>query len=444
MSHQQGHKSALELLQKEAVEFLRLQFTDLLGSIKHVEVPLSQFESALGGDVVFDGSSLQGFARVAESDVLLSPDLDTLRIFAESPEEPKMARVVCDIHHLDDTPFPACPRSCLKKVLAEAADLSYGAMVAPEIEFFLFQRNPENEPTTETRDTGSYFDLAPLDQGEQTRRDLMKSLSSLGVEAGAVHHEVSPGQHEVDLPFAEALRTADNISTFRVIARRVASARGLHATFMPKPVYGKEGSGMHLHLYLTRGNANAFLPADPDTGLSQVGRYFVGGLLRHARGFTLITNPLINSYKRLVTGFEAPTHSVWSEQNVNPLVRVPPGHGSSPHCEVRSPDPACNPYLALAVILKAGLEGVKEKIDPGPPVNKDIYGMSARERGRLSVDPLPVDLHEALRAFQKDKIIQETLGKEINHHLLEAHKALWTEYLQQVHPWELDKYLAYY
>ena len=435
---------ALKLLKKESVEFLRLQFTDLLGSIKDVEVPQSQFESALGGEVIFDGSSLQGFARGAESDLLLSPDLDTLRVFEETPEGPKMSRVVCDIRNLDRTPFEICPRSRLKKVLEEASEMGFQFMVAPEIEFFLFQRNPDDEPTTQTRDTGSYFDLAPLDQGDQARRGIIRTLSTLGIEAEAVHHEISPGQHEVDLPFSDAVQTADNIGTFRVIARRVALSHGLHATFMPKPIFGKEGSGMHAHLYLKQGEENAFAVSEGQTGLSQVGLYFVGGLLRHARGFTLVTNPLINSYKRLIAGFEAPTHSIWSEQNVNPLVRVPPGHTTSARCEVRSPDPACNPYLALAVILKAGLAGIKNQIDPGPPVNKDITRMSARERGRLSVDPLPIDLHEATRAFQKDKLLQEALGKEIYRHLLEAHNSLWTEYTKQVHPWELEKYLATY
>ena len=435
---------ALKLLKKESVEFLRLQFTDLLGSIKDVEVPQSQFEPALGGGVIFDGSSLQGFARGAESDLLLTPDLDTLRVFEEVPGGPKMARVVCDIQKLDHTPFEVCPRSRLKKVLEEASEMGFQFMVAPEIEFFLFQRNPDDEPTTQTRDTGSYFDLAALDQGDQARRGIIKTLSALGIEAEAVHHEISPGQHEVDLPFCEAVQTADNIGTFRVIARRVALSHGLHATFMPKPIFGKEGSGMHLHLYLKRGEENAFAVSEGQMGLSQVGLYFVGGLLRHARGYTLVTNPLINSYKRLIAGFEAPTHSVWSEQNVNPLVRVPPGHSTSARCEVRSPDPACNPYLALAVILKAGLVGIKNQINPGPPVNKDIYGMSARERGRLSVDPLPIDLHEATRAFQKDKLLREALGKEIYRHLLEAHNSLWIEYTKQVHPWELEKYLATY
>ena len=322
--------------------------------------------------------------------------------------------------------------------------MGFQLMVAPEIEFFLFQRNPDDEPTTQTRDTGSYFDLAPLDQGDQARRGIIRTLSTLGIEAEAVHHEISPGQHEVDLPFSDAVQTADEIGTFRVIARRVALSHGLHATFMPKPIFGKEGSGMHLHLYLKQGEENAFAVSEGQTGLSQVGLYFVGGLLRHAGGFTLVTNPLINSYKRLIAGFEAPTHSIWSEQNVNPLVRVPPGHSTSARCEVRSPDPACNPYLALAVILKAGLAGIKNQIDPGPPVNKDITRMSARERGRLSVDPLPIDLHEATRAFQKDKLLQEALGKEIYRHLLEAHNSLWTEYTRQVHPWELEKYLATY
>ncbi len=448
MGAQAERTEARKLLKREGVEFLRLQFTDLLGSTKHVEVPERQFGAALSGEVIFDGSALQGFARGAEADLLLHPDLETLRIFHESPQRsspgPKMARVVCDIHNLDHIPFQSCPRSCLKKAVAEAAMFGYALQVAPEIEFFLFHRNQRDEPTTETQDTGSYFDLAPTDEGEQTRHDLLKALGEVGIEIEGVHHEISPGQHEVDLPFAGPVETADNIGTFRLTARRLALGRGLHATFMPKPVFGKEGSGLHLHLYLTEKGENAFGSPNGKFGLSEVGLYFVGGMLRHARGFTLITNPLINSYKRLISGFEAPTHSVWSEQNVNPLVRVPAGHGASPRCEVRSPDPACNPYLALAVLLKAGMEGIKNQTDPGPPVNKDIYRMSARERGRLSVDPLPLDLQEALRAFQKDKTVQEALGKEICRHLTEAHRTLWSEYTQRVHPWELEKYLAYY
>ena len=439
-----NQSEALNQLLEEKVEFLLLQFTDILGSIKTVEIPGNKFEVALAGDVAFDGSALEGFHRTIESELLLHPDLDTLRISPPIAGETRTARLICDVHNIDHTPFDGCPRTRLKKVLQLLEEKGYIILVSPEIEFFLFLKDAHSKPTTRTDDPGSYFDLVPMDKGEETRRMIVSELRATGFMVEAGHHEIAPGQHEIDLKEGPALNIADVIATLRMISRAVAAAQGLHATFMPKPVYGKDGSGMHLHIILMKNGKNAFEDSKADYGLSAVAQNFIGGLLRHARGISAITNPLVNSYKRLVPGFESPTHSVWSERNVNPLVRVPPIHGGQTRCELRSPDPSCNPYLALAVVLRAGLEGIVETIDPGPPISKNIYRMSARERARFNIDPLPTDLHEAIVALKKDKLVQEALGPVISKYVIEAQQALWKDYSQHVHPWELDHYLAYY
>jgi len=434
----------LTRLLDERVEFLLLQFTDIMGSIKTVEIPANKFEVALAGEVAFDGSALEGFHRTIESELLLKPDLETLRMPPPRNGETRTARLICDIHNLDHTPFEGCPRTRLKKVLQSYAEKGYTVLIAPEIEFFLFQRDANARPTTRTSDPGSYFDLVPMDKGEETRRRIISELRATGFVIEAGHHEIAPGQHEIDLKEAPALESADVIATLRMVTRAVAATQGLHATFMPKPVFGQDGSGMHLHLLLLKGGKNAFEDAQGKYGLTDAGEHFIAGLLRHARGFAAVTNPLINSYKRLVPGFESPTHSVWSERNVNPLVRVPPIRGLQTRCELRNPDPSCNPYLAFAVILRAGLQGVLEELDPGPPISKNIYRMSARERARFSIDPLPGDLSEATLALKKDKMMQETLGPVISRYLLEAQQAHWRDYSNHVHPWELEHYLAYY
>ncbi|MBI2817657.1 MAG: type I glutamate--ammonia ligase [Acidobacteria bacterium] len=436
---------ALTLLLEEKVEFLLLQFTDILGSIKTVEIPTNKFELALGGEVAFDGSALEGFHRTIESELLLKPDLDTLRIAPPVASETRTARLICDVHNLDRTPFGGCPRTRLKNVLSLFQDKGYSVAVSPEIEFFLFQKDSHSRPTTTTQDPGSYFDLVPMDKGEETRRRIVSELRATEIMVEAGHHEIAPGQHEIDLKEAPALAIADVIANLRMISRAVAAAQGLHATFMPKPVYGKDGSGMHLHILLMQNGRNAFEDPKGEYGLTPVALNFIAGLLGHARGFSAVTNPLVNSYKRLVQGFESPTHLVWSEKNVNPLVRVPPIRGASQtRCELRNPDPSCNPYLALAVVLRAGLQGIIENLDPGPPISKNIYRMSARERARFNIDPLPSNLHEATAALRKDKLMQETLGPVIYRYLVEAQKALWEDYSNHVHPWELEHYLAYY
>jgi glutamine synthetase len=434
----------LELADRLGVKFLRLQFTDILGVIKNVEIPDKQFEEALDGKIMFDGSSIEGFVRIEESDMYLRPDLDTFKVFPWVPVSgEKVARLICDIYNPDGTPFAGCPRMTLKRVIARAAERGFVMNAGPEAEFFLFQTRDGN-PTTETHDAGGYFDLTPIDQGEDVRRQIILALEAMGFEVEAAHHEVAPGQHEIDFRYADVLTTADNVSTFRFIVKIVARMNGTHATFMPKPIYGKNGSGMHTHQSLFTSAGNAFYDPNGPWELSEACLYYIGGLLRHAKGFCAVTNPLVNSYKRLVPGYEAPTNIAWSLKNRSPLVRVPATRGVGTRIELRMPDPSCNPYLALAVMLRAGLDGIEEKIDPGPPVNKNIYTMSQRERRHLRIDELPLNLAEALDALERNDLMRETLGEHIWTHFVEAKREEWFEYMKQVTDWERDRYLTVY
>jgi glutamine synthetase len=440
----------LNTTKEQAIRFLRLQFTDIVGVNKNVEVPTNQFEKALDGHIMFDGSSIDGFVRIEESDMVLVPDLNSFRVmpFTQSNghgrKPDKVARIICDIYHPDGTAFAGCPRLALKRVTAEAKEMGYTLMAGPEAEFFLFQRGPDGRPTTGSTDRGGYFDLTPVDEGEVARRDIVNALEVMGFEVEAAHHEVAPGQHEIDFRYEDAVTTADNVATFRFIVRHVAMQHGLHATFMPKPVFGINGSGMHTHQSLFEGDENAFFDPDAEYELSETALYYIGGILRHARGFCAITNPLVNSYKRLVPGYEAPTNVAWSMKNRSPLVRVPDKRGKGTRCEVRMPDPSANAYLALAVMLKAGLAGIKERIEPGPPVDKNIYTMSQREKSRLKIAELPGDLREAIDALEKDKLVQAALTPHILSHFIEAKRAEWHDYIAQVHQWELDRYLSVY
>lgn len=437
-------KEILDICRKEKVRFLRLQFTDFLGANKNVEVPLNQFEKALDGQVLFDGSSIEGFVRIEESDMLLRPDLDTFRIFPWEDTRGKVARLICDIYNPDETPFQGCPRLALKKLVGEAKQIGYTMQAGMEAEFFLFHRDSDGNATVRTHDSGGYFDLAPIDKGEEARRTIVNALEAMGFEVEAAHHEVAPGQHEIDFKYEDAITTADNIATFKFIVRKVALDYGLHATFMPKPIAGVNGSGMHTHQSLFKGKKNAFFDPDAEYQISDTGKWYIGGLLKHAKGMCAITNPLINSYKRLVPGYEAPTNITWSERNRSPLARVPARRGIGTRVELRMPDPACNPYLALSVMLKAGLDGIRNKIDPGPPVNKNIFEMSHREKRRLKIDDLPPNLSEAIKHLKKDTVIQEALGQHIVEHFIAAKMAAWHEYIAQVHQWELDRYLTRY
>jgi glutamine synthetase len=436
--------SVLERCRKERIRFLRLQFTDILGANKNVEVPEGQFEKALAGEIMFDGSSIEGFVRIEESDMLLAPDLSTFAIFPWEDARGRVARVLCDVKLADGSPFPGCPRTALQRVTAEAEKLGYVAMLGPEAEFFLFQRHPDGSPTTITHDRGAYFDLMPIDQGEDCRRSIVNALESMDFEVEAAHHEVAPGQHEIDFKYDEALRTADKIATFKLVVRKVALDFDLHATFMPKPIAGINGSGMHTHQSLFRDGKNVFHDPKKPWELSTTALHYIGGLLDHARGMCAVTNPLVNSYKRLVPGYEAPTNIVWSERNRSPLARVPERRGIGTRVELRMPDPACNPYLAFAVMIAAGLDGIRRKLDPGEPVNRNIFEMSHREKRRLRIDELPTDLHEAVRAMGKDDVVRSALGDHIFHHFVEAKLATWRDFIAAVHPWELDRYLARY
>jgi glutamine synthetase len=435
----------LKACKEQRVRFLRLQFTDIMGNNKNVEVPEGQFDSALDGKIVFDGSSLEGFSRIEEADMLLYPDTRSFRIFPwEQLEKGRVGRLICDIRQPNGDLFGGCPRTRLKRVLEEAAQLGYNLRVGTEVEFFLFYRNASGEPTTHTHDTGGYFDLMPVDRGEEARRDIVNVVEAMGFEVEAAHHEIAPGQHEIDFKAEEALAAADNIATLKLIVRKVAHDHGLHATFMPKPIYGVSGSGLHIYHALMQGESNAFFSSKDPLQLSPVARQYIAGLLAHARGFCAITNPLINSYKRLVAGYEAPTRVAWSERNQSPLIRVPARRGDQTSCEVRMPDPSCNPYLALAVMLKAGLDGIKSEMQPPPPVNKNVYRMSIRDRRRHKIEDLPGNLNAALDLLEKDKVVQDALGRHIYKHFMDAKRAEWKRYIEQVHPWEIKTYLGAY
>ena len=434
----------IELAAANNVRFLRLQFTDILGINKNVEIPASQFEKALAGDIMFDGSSIEGFVRIEESDMLLVPDFSTFQIFPWGDEKSRVARLICDINTTDGKPFPGDPRGVLKGVLARAARLGYTMKAGMEAEFFMFKPRPDEEPSTVTHDVGSYFDLAPADLGEDARRAIVDVLERMGFEVEAAHHEVAHGQHEIDFRYAEALKTADNITTFRFVVKYVAQTFGLTASFMPKPIFGQNGSGMHTHQSLFQGNENAFWDKNAEWELSSTALHYIGGLLKHARGFTAITNPLVNSYKRLVPGYEAPVNVAWSMRNRSPMIRIPDRRGLGTRIELRIPDPSANPYLALAVQLAAGLDGVTTKADAREPVNTNIWEMSHRERRRLRIDDLPHNLEEACNELEKDDVMTDALGEHITNHFLAAKRQEWEEYISQVSPWELENYLAKY
>ena len=434
----------LKLSAEQGVKFLRLQFTDILGVNKNVEIPRSQFEKALAGDILFDGSSIEGFVRIEESDMLLVPDLSTFLVFPWGESDSKVARLICDIHMPDGTPFAGDPRAVLKRQIARAADRGYAMNAGMEAEFFMFKPGQEGQPATVTHDVGSYFDMAPADLGEDARRAIVSTLEQMGFEVEAAHHEVAHGQHEIDFRYADALTTADNIATFRFVVKYVAGRFGLTASFMPKPIFGQNGSGMHTHQSLFADGKNAFFAADAKWQLSDVALHYIGGLLRHARGFCAITNPLVNSYKRLVPGYEAPVNVAWSMRNRSPLIRVPERRGTGTRVEVRMPDPSANPYLALAVMLAAGLDGVATNADYREPVDTNIFEMSFREKRRLRIDDLPLDLNEACDELEKDDVILDALGEHVARHFLQAKREEWREYITQVHQWELERYLLKY
>ncbi|NLF46622.1 MAG: type I glutamate--ammonia ligase [Syntrophomonadaceae bacterium] len=432
----------LKMVTEENIRFIRLQFTDIMGVMKNVSITADQLEKALDGELMFDGSSIEGFVRIEESDMYLIPDLETFLILPwENRGNGKTARLICDIYNSDNKPFAGSPRYALQKCLAEARELGYTMYVGPEPEFFMFQLDEYGQPTLTTNDKASYFDLPPVDKGEHARRDMVETLQGMGFEIEASHHEVAPGQHEIDFKYMEALKAADSIVTFRIVVRTVALEHGLHATFMPKPIYGIAGSGMHLHISLFKDGKNAFYDEKDPDGLSSTCRHFIAGILKHARAISAITSPTVNSYKRLVPGYEAPVYIAWSHRNRSPLIRIPARRGEGSRIEVRSPDPTCNPYLGLAVLLKAGLEGIKNKEEPPAPVEQNIYEMDLGERKINNIHSLPENLYEAVNELAEDQLIQEALGQHIYSRFRLAKIKEWENYSSRVYDWEIDEYL---
>lgn len=442
---ERSRDAVLEQAQAANVKFVRLQFTDILGVVKNVAIPVEALERALTGQIMFDGSSIEGFVRVEESDVYLVPDPDTFQVFPwQSHSDGATARLMCDIANPDGSPYPGCPRSALKRILAEAERLGYQVMVGPEPEFFLFDQDDKGMATTRTTDQAGYFDLSAVDLSEEARQEMVVQLERMGLQIDSTHHEVAPGQHEIDLHYDDALKTADNIATFRFVVRTVARMYKFHATFMPKPLYGVNGSGLHLHQSLYRQGINVFDDAKGVKGLSKTALRYIAGLMHHAEAYTAVTNPLVNSYKRLVPGYEAPVYVAWSAGIRSPMVRVPSARGSATRIELRSPDPSCNPYLALALTIKAGLDGIQKKMEAPPAVTRNIYRMSADERLALGVKNLPESLGTALDRLEEDSVMMDALGPHIAERYIEAKRIEWDVYRQQVHEWEIDQYLTVY
>ena len=434
----------IRLVEENDIKFIRLQFSDIFGSLKNVSITDRQLNRILENGCMFDGSSIEGFVRIEESDMILKPQLDSFNIFPWRPQQGKVARLICDVYRPDNIPFEGDPRNVLKKVINEAKSLGYTMNVGPECEFFLFHTDDKGQPTTIAQDNGGYFDLAPTDMGENARRDMTLVLEQMGFEIETSHHEVAPGQNEIDFKYADALTTADNIMTFKLIVKTIAQRHGLYATFMPKPVFAVSGSGMHINISLFKDGKNAFVDEKDRNGLSKIAYNFIGGIMENILGMIAITNPLVNSYKRLVSGYEAPVYIAWSNKNRSPLIRVPASKNYEKRIEVRCPDPSANPYLVLACLLKAGLKGIKENIEAPKSIEKNIFDMSAKDREQENIKCLPKDLREAISEMKKSSLVRDVLGEHIFNKYIEAKTLEWNEYVKQVHQWEIDKYLKKY
>ncbi len=432
------------LIEEKDIKFLRLQFTDVFGILKNITVTTSSLDKVLSEGCMFDGSSIDGFARIEESDMMLIPDINTFEIFPWSNPKGRTARFICDVYTPDGEPYSACPRNILKKQLKRAADLGYTFQVGPECEFFLFQKDENGKATVNTNDVGGYFDLAPLDTGGGARRDICLALEEMGFEIEASHHECAQGQHEIDFKYGDALRMADDVMTFKIVVKRIALEHNLHATFMPKPVFGVAGSGMHVNMSLRSKDGNVFCDEKDELGLSKEAYGFMAGVLEHARGLSLLTNPIINSYKRLVPGYEAPCYIAWSAKNRSPLVRVPHARGSATRVELRNPDPSANPYLVFAGVLAAGLDGMENEKVPPLPVNKNIYTLTPEEIEKHKVNNVPQNLFEALNDFKNDSLMKEVLGESAFRKYLKGKENEWASYSSCVHDWERDHYLTKY
>ncbi|GEL12720.1 glutamine synthetase, type I [Lapidilactobacillus concavus DSM 17758] len=432
-----------QIILDENVQFLRLMFTDINGVIKNVEVPADQIDKVLGNKVMFDGSSIDGFVRIEESDMLLIPDLSTFLIFPWGSEHGKVARLICDIFTPEGEPFMGDPRNNLRRVVDQMKAEGYSSFnIGPEPEFFLFKLDANNKPTLDLNDDGGYFDFAPVDLGENCRRDIVLELEKMGFEVEASHHEVAPGQHEIDFKYADAVEAADNIQTFKLVVKTIARKHGLHATFMPKPLEGIAGSGMHINMSLSNSAGNAFYDEKTPDKLSETAKHFIAGLLTHSRALTAINNPTVNSYKRLVPGFEAPVYVAWSGHNRSPLIRVPQARGLSTRLELRSVDPAANPYLAIAAILASGLSGLHDNLPTPEPIDRNIYGMTSAERHAAHITDLPSTLHNALKSLEKDDIVKDALGSHLYQSFLDSKQLEWDSYRQTVSDWEREQYLS--
>lgn len=436
----------IKLAEVENVRFLRLMFTDIMGTIKNVEVPISQLKKVLDNKMMFDGSSIEGFVRIEESDMYLYPDFNTWMIFPWENQHGKVARLICDIYNPDGTPFPGDPRGNLKRAVKHMEEKGFSSFnLGPEPEFFLFKLDDKGEISLDLNDKGGYFDFAPVDLGENCRRDIVLELENLGFEVEASHHEVAPGQHEIDFKYADVVTACDNIQTFKLVVKTIARKHGLHATFMPKPLFGINGSGMHCNMSLfNEDGTNAFYDEKGEMELSQTAYHFLGGLLEHARGYTAVCNPTVNSYKRLVPGYEAPVYVAWSGHNRSPLVRVPESRGLSTRLELRSVDPAANPYLAMVTLLEAGLDGIENELMPPKAVDRNIYIMTEEERQHAAIYDLPSTLHNAIKAMRKDEVVKEALGNHIYNNFVEAKKMEWAAFRQTVSEWEREQYLELY
>jgi len=435
----------LERVKKDEVRFIQLQFTDIHGSIKSLTIPEHKLKESLEKGTWFDGSSIDGFTRICESDMYLKPDAETYAVLPWETGEEATARIICDVYMPDGNPFEGDPRYILKKVMNECKESGFIYNVGPELEFFLFKTEENGELVPVTHDKAGYFDFSPRDLAIKVRSDIVKALESMGIEVEMSHHEVAPGQHEIDFKYGNALLQADRAITFKHVVKSIAQKHGLHATFMPKPIFGENGSGMHVHqsLFDIETGKNIFYDADDEYKLSKVAKSFVAGQLNHIKAVASIIAPNVNSYKRLVPGYEAPVYICWAQRNRSTLIRIPrysPGREQATRAELRCPDPSCNPYLAFSVMLKAGLDGIKNEMVPPSPIEEDVYEFDYLKLKSHNIDTLPASLGEAIEELQKDKVIQEALGEHTYPIYVAAKKAEFTEYRLQVTKWELNKY----
>jgi len=443
MGHSLTADDVRRICKEKNIQFIRLQFTDILGMMKNIAITVHELDKALNNEMMFDGSSIEGFVRIEESDMHLRPDPSTFTVLPWLGEY-AIGRMICDIYRPNGEPFDGDPRYVLRKALKRASDMGFDFFVGPECEFFLFQTDEKGNPTTNTHDEAGYFDLGPVDNGEIARIEMVETLMKMGFEVEAAHHENAPGQHEIDFKYSDALSAADNIITFKLVVKVMAKKNGLHATFMPKPLNNECGNGMHCNMSLFKNGKNVFYDANDKNGLSKEAYWFVAGLLDHARAMAAITNPLVNSYKRLVPGYEAPVYVTWSLGNRSPLIRIPVARGTGTRLEMRNPDPSCNPYLALAAMLTAGLDGIERKLEPPAPRDENIYHMSTAERESIGIQNLPSNLDEALQELRKDELIHEALGTHVLENFLKAKQIEWDQYALRVHSWETAKYLKLY